>query len=333
METIRNLLQTVLGLSVETQDKLFSTLLIIVGLWLLRGLINRFLNRRFQAEPRILYNSRKAVEYVMAVLGVFLIGRLWLEGIQSLATYVGLLSAGLAIALQDLIINLAGWLFILWQRPFVVGDRIEIGDISGDVINLSIFNFNLLEIGNLNNSDQSTGRIVHVPNGLVFRQSLVNFSQGIPFIWNEIPVLITFESNWEKAKTILNDIIQLHAPSVDREALTRSQRANRFVVSYNILTPTIYTKVAENGVQLTIRYLIQPRRRRNSEQAIWEAILRAFAPHWDIDFAYPTQREYLHFREGKKPPGSRTVTDARTQTGTYPRPTITPTESEDDDED
>jgi small-conductance mechanosensitive channel len=331
METIRDLLQNILGFSPETQDKLFSTVLIVIGLWLLRALINHFINRRFQGDPRVLYNSRKATEYVLAVVGVFLIGRLWLEGIQSLATYVGLLSAGLAIALQDLIINLAGWLFILWQRPFIVGDRIEIGDIAGDVINQSIFNFNLLEIGNLIESDQSTGRIVHVPNGFVFKQSLVNYSQGIPYIWHEIPVLITYESDWEKAKTLLNDIINIHAPTVDRESLMRSQRAKRFVVSYNTLTPTVYTKVVDSGVQLTIRYLIQPRRRRNSEQIIWEAILKAFAPHWDIDFAYPTQREYLHFREGKKPPGSRTVQDARTQTGSYPRPTTTPTDDGDDD--
>jgi small-conductance mechanosensitive channel len=172
---------------------------------------------------------------------------------------------------------------------------------------------------------------VHVPNGFVFKQSLVNYSQGIPYIWHEIPVLITYESDWEKAKTLLNDIINIHAPTVDRESLMRSQRAKRFVVSYNTLTPTVYTKVVDSGVQLTIRYLIQPRRRRNSEQIIWEAILKAFAPHWDIDFAYPTQREYLHFREGKKPPGSRTVQDARTQTGSYPRPTTTPTDDGDDD--
>lgn len=331
LETIRNLLETTLGLSPETQNKLFTTLFIVIILWTIRLLINRFLDRRFQNDPRVLYNSRKGVEYVLAVLGVFLIGRLWLEGIQSLATYVGLLSAGLAIALQDLIINLAGWLFILWQRPFIVGDRIEIGDVSGDVINLSIFNFNLLEIGNLIDSDQSTGRIVHVPNGFVFKESLVNYSQGIPFIWHEIPVVITFESDWEKAKTLLTDIIKIHAPEINRDALTRSQRAKRFVVSYNTLTPIIYTKVVENGVQLTIRYLIQPRRRRGSEQEIWEAILRAFGPHWDIDFAYPTQREYLHFREGKKPPGSRTTPDARIKTGQYPRPRIITSTDDDDD--
>jgi small-conductance mechanosensitive channel len=331
MELIRDFFQTTLGISPGTQTKLFSTLIVIFVLWLLRLLAHRFTDGRFRHDTRVLYNARKVTDYIVAVLGVFLIGRLWLEGIQSLATYVGLLSAGLAIALQDLIINLAGWLFILWQRPFIVGDRIEIGDIAGDIINLGIFQFNLLEIGNIIDADQSTGRIVHVPNGFVFKQSLVNYSQGIPYIWHEIPVLITFESDWEKAKTILTDAIKIHAPVVEQAELARSQRSKRFVVSYNTLTPTVYTKVADSGVLLTIRYLIQPRRRRGSEQAIWEAILREFGPHWDIDFAYPTQREYLHFREGKKPPGSRTTQDARTQTGHYPRPAVPPSTVDDDD--
>jgi small-conductance mechanosensitive channel len=313
-------LETTFGIGLAVQNKLFSTFIILVVLWALRLFIRRLLDQRFHNEPRTLYSSRKVVDYIIAILGVFLIGRIWLEGVQSLATYIGLLSAGLAIALQDLIINLAGWLFILWQRPFAVGDRIELDEIAGDVINLGIFQFNLLEIGNIIDAEQSTGRIVHVPNGFLFKQALVNYSQGLPYIWHEIPVLITFESDWEKAKTLLTDIINIHAPTISPADLAQSQRAKRFVVSYKNLTPTIYTKVADSGVLLTLRYLIEPRRRRGSEQAIWEAILRAFGPHWDIDFAYPTQREYLHFREGKKPPGSRTVTDTRAQTGQYPRP-------------
>ena len=67
-------------------------------------------------------------------------------------------------------------------------------------------------------------------------------------------------------------------------------------------SPTVYTSVVDSGVMLTLRYLVDPRHRRTSEQQIWEAILRAFKPHWDIDFAYPTQREYIHYQEHKKKP-------------------------------
>jgi small-conductance mechanosensitive channel len=148
----------------------------------------------------------KTSAYVAFALGVLVIVPLWFEGVKSASTFLGLLSAGLAIALRDPVVNLAGWAFILWRRPFEVGDRIQIGTHAGDVIDQRIFQFTLMEIGNWVGADQSTGRVVHIPNGKVFTEMLANYSKGFQYIWDEIPVLITFESNWEKAKGILEGI-------------------------------------------------------------------------------------------------------------------------------
>ena len=116
------------------------------------------------------------------------------------------MSAGLAIALKDMLSDLAGWVFILWRKPIEVGNRIQIGENSGDVIDVRPFQFTILEIGNWVKADQSTGRIIHIPNGSVFLQPLCNYDMGFKFIWNEIPVMITFDSDWEKAKEILQVI-------------------------------------------------------------------------------------------------------------------------------
>ena len=97
-----------------------------------------------------------------------------MEGLRSLGTFLGLLSAGLAIALKDVVASMAGWIFILWRRPFQLGDRIQIGDRAGDVVDLRLFQFTLLEIGNWVDADQSTGRSIHVPNGAVFTEPLFN---------------------------------------------------------------------------------------------------------------------------------------------------------------
>ena len=290
------------------QRNLLFSLLIIIVLWLARWLTLRFINKRYADNARTLYNLRKTVEYASVVLGILLVGRLWLEGIGTLVTYLGLLSAGIAIALQDLIVALAGWVFIVWRRPFVVGDRIEIEGNLGDVIDIRLFSFSMLEIGRRINAEQSTGRIIHVPNGKIFSEVLTNMHQGFPFIWNEVPVMVTFESDWEKAKAILLNIINDLAPDVTDAVRRGRSSGQRFVISYSNVSPTVYTSVVDSGVVLTLRYMVDPRKRRGSEQDIWEAILRAFKLHWDIDFAYPTQREYLHFEERKRPPDPQDAT-------------------------
>jgi small-conductance mechanosensitive channel len=232
---------------------------------------------------------------------VFLIGRTWFEGFQSLSTFLGLLSAGVAIALKDPLVNLAGWAFIIWRKPFGVGDRIQLGDYQGDVIDQRLFAFTLMEIGNWVDAEQSTGRVIHVPNGKVFNEGLANYSRGFQYIWDEIPVLVTFESNWRKAKQILLEIGRKHGESLSESAEERIRRAARkFMIFYTKLTPTVYTCVKDCGVMLTIRYLCEPRQRRTNQQAIWEDILDAFEKCNDIDFAYPTQRFYNNMSEGKE---------------------------------
>jgi len=263
-----------------------------------------FVLRRRTEDVRTRYYWRKTVTYTVSILGLFLIGRIWLPGVGSLATFLGLLGAGIAVALKDALQNLAGWLFILWRRPFGVGDRIQIGNDAGDVIDLRIFQFTLLEIGNWVNADQSTGRLVHVPNGKVFSESTANYTRGFPYIWNEIAVLLTFESNWEEAKRILHAIAARHAEHTGALAEKQILEASRrFMIFYSTLKPTVYTSVEDSGVLLTIRYLCEVRHRRGTSEAIWEDILREFAARDDIDFAYPTVRYYDNPLEGK--PGAR----------------------------
>ena len=106
---------------------------------------------------------------------------------------------------------------------------------------------------------------------------LANYSKGFQYIWNEVPVLVTFESDWEKAKGILQHIEKKHAEHLSEAAEKEVKRAaRRYLIFYPTLTPAVYTSVQESGVLLTIRYLCEPRRRRSSEQAIWEDILREF---------------------------------------------------------
>ncbi|RKY99873.1 MAG: mechanosensitive ion channel family protein [Candidatus Hydrothermota bacterium] len=308
MNDISQWIQNVTGMSPEFQARLLYSLAVALLLYILRYFTVKVVKKSTD-DIRSIYYWQKSTSYVATILGLLIIGRIWIRGFGSVATYLGILSAGLAVALRETISNIAGWIFILWRRPFEIGDRIQIGEFSGDVIDIRIFEFSILEIGNWVNADQSTGRVIHVPNGLVMKQTLANYSQGFQYIWNEVPVLITFESNWRKAKEILLRIAEKHALHLSRAAEQRlKEAAKKYMIYYSKLTPTVYTSVEDSGVLLTLRYLCEPRKRRDTEQAIWEDVLTEFSRCDDIDFAYPTQRFYDNILEGKpgtKPPDLR----------------------------
>ena len=271
-------------------SQVILSILIILILWLINIIVTNLIDKRSE-NIRSKYKWKKTSTYIFVFIGFILVGRIWFEGIQSLATFLGLLSAGLAIALKDLVANFAAWMFIIWRKPFEVGNRIQIGDKAGDVIDLRPFQFTILEIGNWVKADQSTGRMIHIPNGLIFSQPLCNYDYGFKYIWNEIPVLITFESNWQKAKAILKEIADKNGLEITSEVEEEIKKAARkFLIFYNKLTPKIYTSVEDSGVLLTVRYLTDIRTRRGTTEAIWEDILKEFALNEDINLAYPTIR-------------------------------------------
>lgn len=280
------------GFKAQTIHKILLSLLIAGFLWVLQFTFKKFINKQsLNVKSRYLWY--KTVNTIISILGIFLIGRLWFQGLNSVATFLGLLSAGITIALKDLILNMAGWVFIMLRKPFSIEDRIEIGNDAGDVIDIRLFSFTINEIRNWVNADQSTGRIIHIPNGFLFTKPLANYGTGFRFIWNEICVLITFESNWEKAKEVLETISREKTAHLTEEAKKRIQKASeKYMIFYNKFDPTIYTAVKNSGVELTIRFLCDPKKRRNFEHHIWEAILKEFEKYSDIDFAYPTTRYY-----------------------------------------
>ncbi len=303
MGEISGLLGGSLVLSDVVQYKLVASVAIVIILLLLRRIVLYVVGRRIK-DPTTLYRWRKIATYLSFFIGIIIIGRTWVVGFSSLSTFLGLASAGITIALRDPIVDIAGWAFIMWRRPIEMGDRIQVGEHKGDVIDIRVFQFSILEVGNWVDADQSTGRIINIPNGKVFTETLVNYTTGFEYIWNELPVLVTFESEWEKAKKVLAKIAEQRAANISDEVEKKIRQAQKkYMIQYSTLTPSVYTSVKDCGVMLTIRYMTGARARRETEEIIWEDILREFAKHDDIDFAYPTQRRYDNITEGK--PGAR----------------------------
>lgn len=291
--------QDYLGLTPNTIKNILITITIVICYILIRFFITRALTR-YVSDRNKRYVLAKSSTYLIALVTLLLVVKIWISKDINLLTYIGLLSAGVAIALQEPLMNLAGWLFIVVRKPFEVGDRLEINKTAGDVIDIRLFQFSILEIGNWVHADQSTGRIIHIPNGWVFKHSLANFTVGFNFIWNEIEVTITFESNWAKAKDILLKIAQENSGIDNQKAMREIRELSRnYLIHFKHLTPYVWTKGNPNGIALTIRYLSEPRQRRGTQTKIWEAILKQVAQNNDIDFAYPTQRIFFNPDEGK----------------------------------
>jgi small-conductance mechanosensitive channel len=279
---------TLIGEFGLVEVRLLETAAILLVLMLLRSIAGVIIARNVQ-DARARYHWGKGISYATAFLGLFVIGRIWFVGFRSIATFLGIVAAGLVISLKEPVANMAGWLFLLWRRPFVLGDRIQIGEHAGDVIDRRLFQFTILEIGNWVGADQSTGRIIHIPNGRLFQEPLANYTRVFPYIWNELNVHVTFESNWREAKRLLHEIAERHRLPADTEAEILA-RGQEFMIFYSTLAPTVYVAGGDRGVQLSLRYLCGARQRRGSEQKIWEDLLDAVSRRSDIDFAYPTQR-------------------------------------------
>jgi small-conductance mechanosensitive channel len=178
-----------LGIPPELAWRGLATIAVLVA-WVTLIRVARRLVGRSIDDVSVRFQFVRMTSYVVGVLAVLVLARIWIQGIAGVGTYLGLLSAGIAIALQDPLTNLAGWVFILLRRPFRIGDRIQIGTHMGDVVDIRLFRFVLLEIGNWVHAEQSTGRVLHVPNGFVFKNTVANYDEAFGFIWNELEVTV-----------------------------------------------------------------------------------------------------------------------------------------------
>lgn len=285
------------GVNPDVVNKTVSSVIALFILLVLRRVVVRTIQSRMD-DPEGLYRTRKTVTYITTIVAILTLAWIWVDALDSVTTYVGLVSAGIAIALADVLKNLAGWAFVILRRPFRVGDRIEIGDTIGDVVDVRLFRFSLLEVGNWVDADQSTGRLIHVPNGLLFTHRLANYTEGFEFIWHEIPVLVTFESDWRRAKERIEQVLDLSVPKVAGDAERRIRAtAREYQIKIGRLTPRVYVTVKDSGVLLTARFLVDVRGRRGADERFWEGVLDAFAEEPNVDLAYPTIRYHIDASE------------------------------------
>src|ERR1700726_3150440 len=164
--------------------------------------LEKTLPRRFgRADAR--YKVRKLIVFSGYFSILLFLAFLFEDRLGRLSFAIGVVGAGVAVALQDVLASFAGAFSIGFSKLYAVGDRVQIGDTRGDVIDIGLLRTTLLETGNWVSKDLYNGRLVRIPNSIILKGSVFNYSQGFQFIWDEIKVLFTTTSDSHYARQML----------------------------------------------------------------------------------------------------------------------------------
>jgi small-conductance mechanosensitive channel len=270
----------------ELAVKALATLTVLLVIAFVVHLVKRFAKRYFH-DPERIYRAGRSTRRFGLFLGFLGIVIIWSPGFGDLWTLLTVIGAGMMIAMREVLLAVAGWLRITLLNTYKDGDRIEVNGVQGDVIDVRVLRTTLMEIGGWADGDQSTGRIVHFPNGWIYEHAVYNYTRSFRFIWNELSLTVTFRSDWRAAREIILRHAEESAAIVEQQARQEIHEMSReFLIHYSILTPFVYVKITENGVKLTLRYLCEARKRRGSEHALTVVILDDFKDHGGIELAH-----------------------------------------------
>lgn len=277
LKNLSNYLAPKLGLNSDYILLFFYTFFTIVLIKLFVKILIKVYDHFVKNEKKI-YTFNKKAQIISTVVIFLMLLLIWEKHIQNVIYLISFISAGIALSLKDIILNFFSGIYIRFSKPFNIEDRIVINDVEGDVVNINTMNFEILEISNKENGEQSTGVIIHVPNSTIFTSPLKNYTKVFKYIWNEIEVNLPLDADIKEAKAELyrivnkNEILK-HIPNKMENQINNAITDYR--IFYNKLEPIIYTKIIDNHVTLNVRYLVHPKKARNVESEIWNQILIA----------------------------------------------------------
>jgi small-conductance mechanosensitive channel len=279
-----------IGLSSENGRKLLLTLAFVAAVLILRAALNavvRLLMRGREEKP-VRFWSHQGVSIMVAVVLVVGFLSIWFDDPDQLATVMGLVSAGVAFALQKVVTSVAGYFVILRGGVFSVGDRILMSGVRGDVIALNFTRTTIMEMGQPPGerpddpnvwvrSRQYTGRIVTVTNDKIFDAAVFNYSRDFPYIWEELTVPITYKDDRRRAEQIMLEVVGRHTVEIgemSKEALEKMR--GRYYVHVGDLKPRVFLRLTDNWLELSARFIARDHGVREMKDAMSREILEAF---------------------------------------------------------
>ena len=296
-EALRSLGQSWSGS--ELPPRLLETAVTLLLLWI----VQRFLSGYFKStidDVERQYQYRSWTRMLLTFVGFILLIPIWLPSGQLVLQVLALLAAGLALTLSRPISAVMAWIVILVRAPIRVGDRIEAAGVAGDVVDLGVMHIHLLEIGNWVDADQSTGRIVHLPNTVIFDGPVYNYTETFKLLWNELTIVLTHDSDWETARRLLLEEAEPFYEQVEEAAQAGAKEmAQRYAYHQGVTTPFVYVQLLRDGIELTLRYLVHPRRRRGTGHDITTGFLEKLKSYPAIRLAPPAYRVMMQHEDGR----------------------------------
>ncbi|MBO0592701.1 mechanosensitive ion channel [Cellulophaga sp. E16_2] len=284
MDTLKTLFEH------PTFIKIGSLLVWIIVIVAIIGFFRKLLKKRI-TDLSIRYKAQKGIEIIGYTLIFFLILLSFtVKNLEDYTIIIGLFTAGITFTLQELILSIAGSFYIFFVRIYKPGDRIEINGIKGDVIDIDSIYTTLMEIGEWVSSDNYSGRIVKISNAFVFKGPIKNYSMDFPFVWDELNILITYESDLEVAKKIVQEQAELLlADYTEKSTAKWKEMVERYYIEDSKLAPSIAINLTDNWVAVNLRYITDYKKRRATKHELLELIQREIkATQGIVNFASTT---------------------------------------------
>ena len=280
MQHFKNFCEYLSGLTTIDENLISSILItiVVIAIFSLIKNLGKYLIR-LKTTGRAEFVFNQLFRVIVGFFEIVVLIGIWSRYFQGIMTLVSVISAAMTIALRELILNFFCGIYIKVRKPFKVEDRIQVDDIKGDVMNISALDFEVLEISTKENNGQSTGIVISFPNSTVFSKPIKNINKGFKYIWDELVIKVKLDcdlvTNKQEIYKIVNSLeVIKNIPKKMKAQINDINMTNR--VYFNKYDPIIYTKLVDDHVELTVRYLMHPKKSRYVESVIWNKIYLAY---------------------------------------------------------
>ena len=285
----------------DTAARLVASGIVIVATAVLLGLAGRFAGWWLE-DPYARFHARKLTRYAIFLAAVVALAVVWRSLAGNVGVIFGFAAAGIAFAMQEVIGAIAGWFNITSGRIYRIGDRVELGGVRGDVIDVTLLRTKMLEIGSAEDDKswvkgrQHTGRIVAVSNKATFTSPVYNFSAVFEFIWEELTVPIAYRSDWHQAENIIKEEpVRASASEGARDAISAMER--RYPIPHAEVAPRVFVRATDNWMELSARFVVPVRKARTAKDEITRRI-RERLDEAGIEIASETEDLSVRFPDG-----------------------------------